>query len=205
MTDPARWLNEKLVGWKELANQEKKAIRDFPVLWSFFELRATGQNGNWPNATPERICKAIESLNANIEIEMLQQAKQYFSERYFQHGKPQHAYLKLGVKQGDKESVEVALLCKDVEAKPLLLGLLLIVNRLRNNFLHGEKAAYSFKNQQDNFRHASNVLMYAIALWDEPQERPCSDIARKHLRQIVRAAKGKDDVPIVDEINRLTT
>ena len=43
-----------------------------------------------------------------------------------------------------------------------------MANRLRNNFLHGEKARYGFRGQYDNFRHANNVLVAALELWPRP-------------------------------------
>ena len=70
MKDPEAWLNKNFKGWESLLSKEKKAIRDFPILWSIFELRATGQSGRQPNATPESICKAIESLNVTIDIKI---------------------------------------------------------------------------------------------------------------------------------------
>ena len=44
----------------------------------------------------------------------------------------------------------------------VLKALLIIVFRLRNNFLHGEKWDYGFQGQLANFRHANDVLMFAL-------------------------------------------
>ncbi|WP_052741880.1 hypothetical protein [Kiloniella litopenaei] len=169
MTDPAQWLNMHFEGWSNLTPQEKKAIRDFPILWSIFELQATGQNGERPNATPERICRAIENLTADIDENGIQQAKHYFSGRYYNdNGQGTYAFDQLRVHSDYQQYVRNALLEVDVSSQNILLGLLLIINRLRNNFLHGEKASYAFANQLENFRHANSVLMFAIPLWDTP-------------------------------------
>jgi hypothetical protein len=168
MADPSRWLNENFVGWNSLTTQEKKAIRDFPVIWSIFELRATGQNGARPNATPQQICNAVENLEADLDLGALQQARDHFSGRYFNEGNPTSAYSQLRVHQAYQADVEAALLDGNAQAQTVFLGLLLVANRLRNNFLHGEKAAYSFANQLENLKHANNVLIYAIPLWGEP-------------------------------------
>ena len=167
MIDPETWLNKNFKGWESLLSKEKKAIRDFPILWSIFELRATGQRGRPPNANPLRICEAIESLNVTIDVEILEKSKRHFSNRYFEADQPSNAYRALRVRSEYYDSVKIALLCNDVEAKQLLLGLLLIVNRLRNNFLHGKKAEYAFAGQFENFSHANNILMYSISLWDK--------------------------------------
>lgn len=168
MANPARWLNRNFAGWSNLTAQEKRAIRDFPVLWSIFELRATGRNGQRPNASPPRICQAVENLEAELTSEVFQHAKTYFSNRYFHAGNPTYAFDQLRVQQAFQNRVRTALLGEDADANVILIGLLLVVNRLRNNFLHGGKAAYAFADQLDNFRHANAVLMSAIPLWDEP-------------------------------------
>lgn len=168
MADPSRWLNEHFVGWRNLTTQEKKAIRDFPVLWSIFELRATGQNGVRANATPQRICEAVENLDVNLDFEVLRQARDYFSTRYFNDSNPTDACRQLRIDPDFQANVRTALLDENAQVQSVLLGLLLIANRLRNNFLHGDKVVYSFANQLGNFRHANNVLMYAIPLWREP-------------------------------------
>ncbi|MBD3756341.1 MAG: hypothetical protein IE937_12090 [Gammaproteobacteria bacterium] len=167
MADPARWLNQNFAGWSNLTAQEKKAIRDFPVLWSIFELRATGRNGQRPDATPQRICQAVEDLEAELNSEVFQQAKTYFSNRYFRNGDSTHAFRQLRVHQDFQNRVRDALLDERVNAAVVLIGLLLVINRLRNNFLHGEKATYAFADQLDNFKHANAVLMSAIPLWGE--------------------------------------
>ncbi len=79
-----------------------------------------------------------------------------------------YAFDQLRVQQGFQNRVGAALLDVDADADVVLIGLLLVANRLRNNFLHGEKAAYAFSDQLDNFRYANAVLMSAIPLWDEP-------------------------------------
>jgi hypothetical protein len=167
MADPECWLNEYFTGWNKLTAHEKKAIRDFPVLWSIFELRATGQNGQRPNATPQRICHAVELLSADLDLEIFTQAKIYFSERYFNEGNPTPAYQQLRVHPNFQEQVKSALLDENADAREVLAGLLLIANRLRNNFLHGEKADYAFANQLENFTHANTVLMHSIPFWGE--------------------------------------
>ncbi|MBL3571839.1 hypothetical protein [Rhodovulum visakhapatnamense] len=166
MTDSARWLNRNFAGWSNLTAQEKRAIRDFPVLWSIFELRATGRNGQRPDASPERICQAVDDLEVEPTSEVFQRAKIYFSSRYFHAGNPTVAYSHLQVNDAFQGRVRDALLDAGAGTGVVLIGLLLVVNRLRKNFLHGGKAAYAFADQLDNFRHANAVLMSAIPLWD---------------------------------------
>ncbi len=39
----------------------------------------------------------------------------------------------------------------------------LVIHRIRNNLLHGEKWSYGLRDQELNFRHSSHILM----LWME--------------------------------------
>ncbi|MEX1034320.1 MAG: hypothetical protein WDZ54_00070 [Sneathiella sp.] len=168
MPDTARWLNENFSDWAILSNQEKKAIRDFPILWSMFELYATGQNGTRPNADPPAIRRAVEHLVVNFDVDVIRQARDHFSARYFEDGIETYAFQQLRVHRNDQQLVRDMLLGENVQGQRIFLGLLLIINRLRNNFLHGEKARYTFDGQLENFRHANRVLMFAIPLWSEP-------------------------------------
>lgn len=167
MTDIARWLLNEIPGWRELEPHERRAIRDFPVLWSFFELYATG-NGRRPNATPPRICAAVEELRVVPEAAVINRAKTYFANRYFLGPDPQIAWNSLRIGGDYVERVRHGLLNEDADGRARLLALLLVINRLRNNYLHGEKAAYGFGDQYHNFRQANNVLMFAIKLWERP-------------------------------------
>ena len=84
MTDPARWLINEVPGWRQLEIRERKAIRDFPVLWSLFELHATG-NGRRPNASPRRISTAVEELPEVPNSAVIDRARTYFADRYFRN------------------------------------------------------------------------------------------------------------------------
>lgn len=169
MTDPARWLAVEIPEWTALERKERRAIRDFPVLWALFELHATGQNGQHPNATPQRICDAVAGL---AEAPALRgeprQATAHFAGRYFVDGQPTEAWLHLRVEPRFCERVRHGLIAQGADDLEVITALLLVINRLRNNFLHGEKARNGFRDQYENFRHANNVLVKAIGLWPRP-------------------------------------
>jgi len=169
MTDPARWLSAEIPGWREPDRREKRSIRDLPILWALFELHATGQNGQDPNATPERICSTVTQLVEPIQLSgEMKNAKAYFAGRYFADGYSTPAWEHLRMKRRFHDQVRLGLVTDGAGERQVLLALLLVVNRLRNNFLHGEKARYAFRGQYENFRHANNVLVAAIELWPRP-------------------------------------
>ena len=151
-----------------------KSKRDGPFaisrfLWALFELHATGQNGQRPDATPQRICDAVAQLVAPPAIlRELASARLHFSRRYFANGHPTQAWQFLNVNGHYAGRVQTGLAVQDADSRQVLVALLLVINRLRNNYLHGEKARYGFHDQYLNFRHANNVLMEVINLWPRP-------------------------------------
>jgi hypothetical protein len=169
MSDPARYFNDRIPGWRGLKSKEKKAIRDFAVLWSFFELNSTSQYGR-PNANPHNIALAVRDQEQELTLNRFDSARAYFADRYINgNGYTEHFYhLRVGTEC--VERVRNGLVGDNRTDRDTFLAVLLIANRLRNNFMHGEKAKYDFVGQYDNFTQANNVLMYALELW--PKGRP---------------------------------
>ncbi len=166
MTDPARWLASEIAAWRALNKREKRAIRDFPVLWALFEMYATGQRGQRPNATPKRICAAVRALpHPPVLGREVNAARTHFADRYFPNVQPTIAWGHLRVDPNFEPLVRDGLTNPNANSAQVLTALLLVVNRLRNNYLHGEKAQYGFAGQLANFRHANNVLIAAIQIW----------------------------------------
>lgn len=169
MSDPSKWLQTNVPEWLQLEIKERRVIRDFPILWALFELHATGQNGQRPDASPPRICEAVEQLVAPPAVQgELASARLHFAERYFLNGNPTYAWHVLNVGGQYAVRVQTGLTAEDADNHQVLVALLLVINRLRNNYLHGEKARYGFQDQYLNFRHANNVLMKVINLWPRP-------------------------------------
>jgi hypothetical protein len=159
---PSKWLNTNYLEWQQLSRAEKIAIRDFPVLWAIFELKATNR---W--ASPPTIIQAVDAIGDLQITRPVSLAFDYFGNRYLFANDADYHRDHLGLRKCDWDQVvKPAFLEQNVDAKEKLKTLLLIANRLRNNFLHGTKVTYNFSGQLDNFRHANNTLMYAIALWD---------------------------------------
>lgn len=171
MANVGRWLNENNADWAQLTTSEKREIRDFPILWAYFELRATNrQAGN------DTIIEAVGLLRDYSEPQSVSAATAYFTARYLGQGeaRARREALNLnhlartivdpflngeyeGEGEGEGEEQRLALL--------RLKACLLIIYRLRNNFLHGEKAVYGYSGQLENFRVSNRVLMSVIPLW----------------------------------------
>ena len=169
MSDPGKWLQANVPEWPQLEIKERRAIRDFPILWALFELHATGQNGQRPNANPRRICESVAHLVALPAIlGQLESARLHFAGRYFLNGHPTQAWHVLNVDGQYTVRVQTGLTAQNADNRQVLVALLLVINRLRNNYLHGEKPRYGFHDQYLNLGHANNVLMEVINLWPRP-------------------------------------
>jgi len=164
LPDAARWMNANITGWRALTPNEKKAIRDFAVLWPFFELNSTGQYGR-PNATPLNIMRAVGDLPREPNLDRLELMRQHFAERYIDGERYTPHWSHLRMHENNFEVTRAGLVGADRTGRDTLTALLLVANRLRNNSFHGEKAQYEFAGQYSNFRNANSVLMYALELW----------------------------------------
>jgi len=153
-------MNQRLAGYRNLSTQEKRAIRDFALLWSFFEEKWLGNQGSVP-----RIRQEVDArLPLDASMVAFDGALAYFRNRYVHAGNPTPSFDYLRVSPNDRQYVLDVLSGQTNEPRRILIALLIIAYRLRNNFFHGEKAAYDYRGQLENFRHANAVLMQTMDL-----------------------------------------
>lgn len=158
---PSKWLGMHAPGYAALARAEKLAIRDFALLWSFFEESWLANYGN-----VRAIVAAVDQRVTNtISIAPLLPALNHFQGRYYVGGRFTQSFSGLRFQPSDQRSlVESVLSGALTDNQSVIKALLIIVFRLRNNFLHGEKWAYGFQDQLLNFKHANDVLMKVMSL-----------------------------------------
>ena len=154
------WLRDNFPGWAGLQPVEKLNIREFPVLWALFELRATDAH-----AGVQTIIQAVEHLGDYHEGDETKAAVAHFSQRYHVDHLAAHRLSMLKLTEAAEERVTPVISGDQANKKARLTAVLLIIHRLRNNFLHGEKARYGYHDQLDNFQVSNRVLMEVIPLW----------------------------------------
>ena len=71
----------------------------------------------------------------------------------------------LNLRDEDKPLVEAVLNGNEISPEKVLLAILMIVYRYRNNLFHGEKSIRDLPNQIDNFRNANQLLMVFMEKW----------------------------------------
>ncbi len=157
MPEVIEWLRAQ-VGFN-LPQPDVQAILDFALLYSLFEAKALNEDGS-----PVRIIEAVERWHAaqRLQLEPFQASYDYFKDRYFPGGQEGPRFAELNLSAVHRPRVALAL--SDPNATPMaaVTAVLLIVNRLRNNLMHGPKWAYGLVGQGDNFRNANLALMAAL-------------------------------------------
>lgn len=160
--DPSRWLRTNVPNFNALSSEERRAIRDFSVLWSLFEGVQLGARGN---AKTLEAFAVRHQTNGTLALQRFQMSISYFRRRYYNGSTftPQFAHLHLR-SNDSKPLVERFLRNQSTTDAEILTALLIVVYRFRNNLFHGVKWAYGAQGQLNNFRHANDVLMTAMDL-----------------------------------------
>jgi hypothetical protein len=158
-----RWLRQNAPGYEDLTTGERKAIRDFALLWSYFESLVLNTAANADSI--RRACTTLH-LRGTLRMDDFAEPLAYFRHRYFAGASFTPAFAGLNLRRNDKPAlVERVLRGEATSISDTLAGLLIIVLRLRNNLFHGVKWSYGIRGQRDNFTHANAVLMTILTAY----------------------------------------
>ena len=154
--DPTIWLRNAVAGFASLTPAERRAIRDFTLLWSLFEARLTNTSASIPTITA-----AMERLEAAdlLDLAALARPLAYFRDRYAPKGGILPRFEALRLNGQGRPVVERVLCDEPAEPAEIATGLMIIVYRLRNNLFHGNKWNDGIYDQRENFRSANQILM----------------------------------------------
>ena len=154
--EPLAWLNANAVDFNKLTKQEIEIIKDFSLLWSFFEFTKLNGNGN-VNA----LTKLVNDLDSagRLKRKPFDGPLDYFRNRYFDGKAFTPLFSGLLLTPRDQPLVEKVISGKINDDVHALQVLLIIVYRLRNNLFHGTKFNYGIGGQRDNFLNANSILM----------------------------------------------
>ena len=160
--DPTNFLKQFVPGYADLKDEERAAISNFTLLWSAMEGRVLHTNAN-----PASLLAVVDALaqHGHLHLSPFEGSLTYFRSRYFQDGEFSYHFENLLFRKPDRRPlVEAVLSGKDDDLTRVVGALLLITYRLRNNLFHGAKWAYGIQGQQENFWHASNVVIRILEL-----------------------------------------
>lgn len=154
------WLETRAPGFRDLPEDDRRAIFDFAFLWSLFEAEIMEAN-----ARVDRITEKVDAWAAAhmLGADLYDPELAYFRSRYFADGELTYHYPYLELRKSDhQELVEAVIRGVNNDPRDRMLALLMIVWRLRNNLFHGAKWAYQIKGQRENFTNANAVLMRVL-------------------------------------------
>lgn len=158
------WLRRRQPGFDELKPEAVEQISQFSLLWTYFEAKVLEMN-----ATADKIVRVSNEIIANgaSQRDEVTASLRHFRERYVDGDGFNYHFEQLHFRRSDKQQlVADVLLGKSETTQDQLAAALLIVLRLRNNLFHGLKWAYEMRDQQENFRHSTELLIAACELYD---------------------------------------
>ena len=161
MTKTMEWLKARAPGFDHLSSHEQSAIADFPLLWSLFENRILGTEGNAGN-----ICAAVDAWSqaGTLDAAVVDPELAYFRDRYYAAGAFTYHFDSLHLRGNrDREPLVRAVIDgSDNDERRRVTAVLIIVFRYRNNLFHGVKWQYKLEGQLGNFTAANNALMKVL-------------------------------------------
>ena len=150
-------MGRPIPGLGKLPARDIEAIRNFTLLWSWFEGKELGCNANL-----NTIRHYAENLETEGVIDRVDLSKylRYVKSRYFRDTNFTRHYAHLHLERNrNPPEVSKTLSGETVSKKTELICCLIIIYRLRCNFFHGEKWRYEMRGQYHNFAQANKLLM----------------------------------------------
>lgn len=155
--DAISWLKSNAPGFRELRDEEVNAIINFSLMWSFFEAKALDNSAN-PRTIVEYSHKLTSRKDFNIDT--FRPALDYFRLRYFTGGAFTDLFSRLNIRDNDnKDTIKEVIRSATNNNFKIVIAILTIVYRLRNNLFHGLKWTYQVRDQKDNFEITTALLI----------------------------------------------
>jgi hypothetical protein len=154
------WLKANLPGFADLTLAERRVISDFTLLWTLFEARVLGTNGN-----AQQIAARVTAWDQADQLKAGSYDRElaYFRDRYFSEGHFTHHFDGLHLRQNDQPALVRGVLDgSDNNARNRVLAAFIIILRYRNNLFHGVKWQYHLADQLQNFKCANEILKRAL-------------------------------------------
>lgn len=144
------WINRRY--GIQLQDKDLKSVRDFSLVWNIFEATVCDTNFS--------ITKVEQALrNKNFNLDDFVPFLEYFKDRYISNNNTNQRFEMLHFRPNDKKDfVAEVLLGQHSGTKQIILALVIIVFRFRNNLFHGLKDIRFIDEQKSNFDNANSVL-----------------------------------------------
>ncbi|AXM98056.1 hypothetical protein ACU5P1_04960 [Pseudomonas plecoglossicida] len=151
------WISRQAPGFGQLSLEERNAIADFSMIWSFFEGTRLGGCGGM--RTIRRFAGSLEAQGTIGRCE-INTYLPYLKQRYTENGDLNYRFHHLHIdRSGNPPEITDTLQKNNTSEKTKLIGCLGVIFRLRNNLFHGEKWQYELREQEQNFSNATSFLL----------------------------------------------
>jgi hypothetical protein len=154
------YLENKGMGYENLSDRERKAISNFALIWSLFEAQLLDES-----ASARKILQKTQQWvnGPGIDNAFVDDHLNYFKDRYVEGDEFGYRFHHLHLRANDNEAlVRDVLLGNENALENKLACCLIIILRFRNNYFHGIKWAYQFREQQENFERACSLLTWCL-------------------------------------------
>jgi hypothetical protein len=154
------WINKFLSTRVPISLEDVDSVLCFSLLWNMFEGLVCGKNASIP-----KIEMAVEKIMraGNLNPRDYEDHLAYFRRRYVEDGSVNDRFDGLRFRPRDREDLVRDVLVGQVSAAgDILLALLIIVYRFRNNLFHGEKSLRELPSQKGSFSVANCILMQVM-------------------------------------------
>jgi hypothetical protein len=154
------WFMQNTTGGSRLTQDTLQAVADFTTMWNFFEGNLCRNAGGL--AAFDRIVEDYRPDEATHE--KLLGCIDYWRSRYLSEGLVLPRLEKLEFRPRDRrDHVESVLLGETNGKGAVLLALLIIIYRLRNNLFHGLKTLDILNDQVENLKTATYCLSIVLS------------------------------------------
>jgi len=158
------WVKNRY-NYSEFDQSKIQNILHFAIVWNVFERECCGSDAKI-NTHAESVANALKDKS----IPSLDATWTYYHQRYVRNGNITPVFASFEFKSNTKKvSAQTTLLSESPSKKDKIETLMLIIFRLRNNLLHGEKKPEIFYAQDENFKYANQFLMNVCDLVGEQQ------------------------------------
>ena len=146
----------------DLTPELKNVILHFTLLWSLFEHKLCAENANVSSI--EHKCEQIKA-KLDSSKEKFDEFLYYFRARYITESITNSSFDSLEFRTNDKKDlVEQVLKLEETNILNIVIALLIIVFRYRNNLFHGLKWQNNIEGQEDNFDNANRLLIKILEI-----------------------------------------
>lgn len=146
------WLNRRL--GTTFSEMDLVNIKNFTLIWSFFEHAYFDSNFKI-----QKLQVLMNDFNT-FDLKIFQPQLNYFIDRYVQNGEFTSRFIRLNLRPRDKqELVEAVLLGNAQNPNDVIMAIIIIIFRFRNNLFHGLKDLGLMDQQSDNFKNANDFLI----------------------------------------------